>query len=151
MIKHALFSIDLDLRWQAIANNDPDQFNFRDDLRGITITLSAFVMPLDEEGIEPFTRHLVDLRLRAEDEAATALGLPTTIYEPIVVPRPWGRAVAYYGHNAGGRQFSYSGTVTANGAISLYMASSTLTERELMAAMDEMHSRLEFDRTPLSN
>ena len=149
MIQHVLFSIDLDLRWQPTANNDPDQFNFRDDLRGIDLTLSALLIPLDEKSIEQFTRHLMEKRFRTEEEAAQNLSQVATIYEPIIVPRPWGRAVAYYGHNENGRQFSYSGTITAKGAISLYMASSTLTERDLMAAMDEVNSRLEFDRTPL--
>lgn len=150
MIQHAIFSLDLDPRWQAIANDDPDQFNFRDDIRGIYITLSAIDVPLDGHQIEDFTQHLVEARLRAEDEAAAHFSHATTIYEPIIVPRPWGRAVAYYGHDATGRQFSYSGAVTAHGAINLYLTSPTLTERELMTAMDEVNSRIEFDRTPLA-
>lgn len=150
MIQHPLFSLDLDLRWQPIANDDHDQFTFRDEVRGITVTLYTFTIPLDEESIGQFTSQLVNSRLRAEDDAAFAQAKPATIYEPIIVPRPWGRAVAYYGHDEGGRQFNYSGTITAAGAIGLHMSSSTLTERELMAAMDEIHSRLEFDRTPVS-
>ena len=90
------------------------------------------------------------MRLQAEDETAKRHSPPATIYEPIVVPRPWGRALAYYGHDASGRQFSYSGTVIAKGVIGIYMTSPTLAERALMAAMDEVYARLQFDRTPLS-
>ena len=151
MIQHAIFSLDLDLRWQPIANDDADQFNFRDDLRDITITLSAIDATLDGKQIEDFTNYLVESRLRAEDEAATHFSQSITIYEPIIVPRPWGRAVAYYGHDASGRQFSYSGAVTTSGVINLYMTSTMLTERELMAAMDEVNARIEFDRTPIAN
>lgn len=151
MIQHAVFSLDLDPRWQAIANDDPDQFNFHDDVRSVSANIYYSIASLDTESIDIFTRHLVELRLQAEDETAKPHSLPATIYEPIVVPRPWGRALAYYGHDASGRQFSYSGTVTAKGAIGIYMTSSTLTERALMAAMDEVYSRLQFDRTPLSD
>ena len=65
MIQHAIFSLDLDPRWRTIANDDPDQFNFRDDLRDISATISSFATPLDTESIDIFTRHLVKSRLKA--------------------------------------------------------------------------------------
>ena len=46
-------------------------------------------------------------------------------------------------------QFGYAGMVTPRCAISLYMSSERLSEHELMAVMDEVGSKIEFDRTPL--
>jgi hypothetical protein len=40
--------------------------------------------------------------------------------------------------------------VTRTTIISLYMSTTKLTESELMSVMNEVGSRIQFDRTPLS-
>ncbi len=149
MIENPNFSIDLGPPWQEVANDDPEQYNFRDHQRDIVITMSAIAIDVAPAAIDQFASILVESRLRAECDAARAFAHATTIYEPIVVPLPWGRAVAYYGHDDTGREFSYSGLITPRSVINLYMSTGRLSERELMEAMDEVGSLIEFDRTPL--
>jgi hypothetical protein len=144
------FSLRLEACWRETPNDDPEHHAFRDDTRAIDLTVSAMTLAIAAEAIDEFARVLVDTRLRAEGDSARAFDRRATIYEPIVVPRPWGRAVAYYGHDESGRQFGYSGIVTRRGVISLYMSTSALGERALMEAVDEVCSRVEFDRTPLA-
>lgn len=149
MIHDPAFSLDLGSPWQAVPGDDPEQYSFVDTARDIGITLSALPIDITADAIDQFAGALVESRLRAEADAATAFDHRMTIYEPIIVPRAWGCAVAYYGHDDSGRQFSYSGMVTRSAIISLYMSTGRLSERELMEAMDEVGSRIEFDRTPL--
>jgi hypothetical protein len=143
------FALDLGQPWQEMSDDIPQQYSFRDATRDIVITLSAMSLDIAPGNIAQFASMLVDSRLRAEGDAARALDHRATIYEPIVVPRPWGRAVAYYGHDDTGRRFSFSGMVTPRSAISLYMSTGQLSERELMTAIDEVGSRIVFDRTSL--
>lgn len=150
MISDPNFSLRLEACWRETPSDDPEQYTFRDDARAIDLTLSAMTLAVAAGAIDEFARVLVDTRLRAEGDSARVFDHRATIYEPIVVPRPWGRAVAYYGHDDSGRQFSYSGIVTRHGVISLYMSTSALGERALMEVMDEVCSRVEFDRTPLA-
>lgn len=151
MLQHPLFSFDFDPRWQILSGDNGDSFSFRDDNRDISIALSALPADLDNATIEAFTTSLIAERLRGESDAASALGRPTTIYEPIVVPYAWGRAIAYYGHDDAGRQFSFSGSVTTHGAINLALTSCSLSEHELLAAMDEANLRIQFERTALAD
>jgi hypothetical protein len=143
------FSLDLGRPWQEVSGDDPEQYNFRDPDRDTVITLSAIALDIAADRMDELANMLVELRLKAEGEAAQAFDHRATIYEPIVVPRPWGRAVAYYGHDDRDRQFSYSGMITQRSVISLYMSTGRLSERELMEAMDDVGSRIAFDRTPL--
>lgn len=132
-------------------SNSVDNFTFHDPDRSISIALQICAANLDEASIEDFTKALVESRLLQENAVATTLGRSATIYEPIVVPYPWGRAVAWYGHDDTGRQFSFSGTVTAHGAICLTLTSQTLSERELLAAMDDVNLRIQFERPVLAH
>lgn len=150
MIDDPNFSLDPGPAWHQVANDDAGQYNLRDDARDIDVTLSAIAIAIAPDTIDQLASVLIDSRLHGESDAARAFDRPATIYEPIVVPRPWGRAVAYYGHDESGRQFSFSGIVTPRTVISLYMSSGRLTERELMEAMDAMGSAIVFDRTPMA-
>ena len=149
MIQHPLFSFDFDPRWQMLSGDGSHAFSFHDIERSLSIALDACIAELDTASIEHFTKALIESRLLQENAIAAALGRPATIYEPIVIPYPWGRAIAYYGHDDAGRQFSFSGNVTGHGAISLTLTSGSLSEHELLAAMDELNRRIQFDRTLL--
>lgn len=149
MIEDPNFSLHLESPWVRVPGEEEELYNFRDDERDIVITISALPLEIGTAAIDAVADKLVQFRLNAEAEAAHALDRRLTVYEPIVVPRPWGRAIAYYGHDNSGRQFSFSGILTVRTAISLYMSSAKLSERALMEAMDEVGSRIVFDRTPL--
>lgn len=149
MIDDPHFSLDLGHPWLELPNGDPQQYCFYDAAREIEITLSAMALDVGAEAIDQFASMLVESRMRAEGDAARAFACRITIYEPIVVPRPWGRAVAYYGHDDGGRQFGYAGMVTRSSVVSLYMSTCRLSAGELMEAMDEVGTRIDFDRAPL--
>ena len=173
MIEDRNFSLDLGTPWERLPGDATQRYNFRDLPRGIVATLSAMPLELKPESIETMASKLVEFRLQAEADASATFDRRITVYEPIVVPRPWGSAIAYYGHDdakaeagdaatmdtgtrgaafgSGQRQFSYSGLVTRRCVINLYMSSGKLSERELMEAMDEVGSRIVFDRTPLES
>lgn len=149
MIDDPNFSLELESTWQRLYPDDCRQYTFYDDLRDITVILSAGSQEIAPQDLDYFAGLLVDLQLQSETMAATVLGQAATIYEPVVVPRPWGRAVAYYGHDAAGRQFNFSAIMTCRCKITVYMWSNSRTEAELLEAMDDVASRLVFDRTPI--
>lgn len=150
MIQTANFSLDLEAPWQQSPSADLDNYAFRDVTRDIGIIVSAMPLDIAPEAIHQFASLLVDTRFQAEVEAGRATDRRATVYEPIVATQPWGSAVAYYGHDVTGRQFSFSGSVTPRCAISLYGSSEKLSERGLLKAMDEVASKILFDRTPLA-
>ena len=143
------FTLELEAPWVQLPNGDPEQYNFRDSDRDIDITLSATGMSAKPDEVELVASKMIEFRLKAEGQMAEEFGIRLTITEPVNIARPWGRAIAYYGSDNEGRQFSYSGMVTRNTVINLYMSTKKLTERELMAAMNEVGSRIQFDRTPV--
>lgn len=144
MINDPNFSLELGQCWQKAPSSESDVYNFRDERRDVVATLGSVTLASESEGLERLARALVELRLHAEAEGGRAFGRSSTIYEPIVAPQPWGQAVAYYGHDDTGRQFSFSGIVTTASVITLYMSSSRLSEVELAEAMDEVLSRIAF-------
>jgi hypothetical protein len=144
------FSLELEAPWVRLPNEDPEQYNFRDSDRDVDITLSAMGMRAKPNEIELVASKLIEIRLKAEGQMADEFGIRLTIAEPINVVRPWGRAIAYYGSDHTGRQFSYSGMVTTHTVINLYMSTKKLTESELMTVMNEVGSKIQFDRTPIS-
>jgi hypothetical protein len=149
VIEDPHFSLDLDETWRRLPEDAGEQYDFRDDGRDIVITLSAIDIVIEPGSVDQFAQMLAEMRMQAEHDAALAFGLTVTLYEAIVMPFPWGRAVVYYGHDDNERQFSYSGIVTRTSLINFYMSTSRLSQQELLEAMDEIGSRIVFDRTPL--
>lgn len=149
MIEDPNFTLTLGGGWQELRSDDPEQYNFRDLEREISATLSSMPLNADPATLGEFAHILTGMRIHAEADAGQVFGHVATIYEPIVVPQAWGQAVAYYGHDDSGRQFSFSGIVTPGAMISLHMSSNRLNEAQLAEAMDEVLTRIEFDRTPL--
>jgi hypothetical protein len=143
------FSLELSPAWRALANDDAEQYSFRDDARDVDLTLSTMALAIRPDGLDQFANVLVNARLRAEADTARAFERRLTIFEPVIAPLPWGRALAYYGHDDGGRQFSYSAIITVFGFVGAFISSARLGERELMEALDEVVSGIVFDRTPL--
>lgn len=150
MIEDPNFSLTLDAGWLETPGSDADHYAFHDPARGVAATLSALALDADPDALANFAEVFAEMRMQAEADAARALGHLATIYEPIVAPQSWGQAIAWYGHDDSGRQFSFSGIVTPSRVISLYMSSSRLSEAQLAVAMDEVLTRIEFDRTPLA-
>jgi hypothetical protein len=144
------FTLQLEAPWVRLPNDDPEQYNFRDSDRDIDITLSAMGLRAKPDEVELVASKMIEIRLKAEGQMAGELGIKLTIAEPVNIARPWGRAIAYYGSDNNGRQFSYSGIVTRNTVINLYMSTKKLTETELMSAMNEVGSNIQFDRTAIS-
>jgi hypothetical protein len=142
------FTLELAAPWVRLPNDDPEQYNFRDSDRDIDITLSAMSIGAKPDEVELIASKMVEIRLKAEGQMAEEYGIRLTIAEPINIVRPWGRAIAYYGSDNNGRQFSYSGMVTRRTVINLYMSTNKLTEKELMSVMNEVGSSIQFDRTP---
>lgn len=149
MIEDPHFTLDLGEDWEHLSTDDPKQYNFRDAVRDVAVTLSAIPLDLTAETLDEFTSMFVELRLKAEGEAATAFHHRPTIFEPVVVPQPWGRAIAFYGYDDGGRRFGFSGSITPHFLISLYVSTDTLSQQKLMEEMDDIGTRIVFDRTPL--
>ena len=162
MIDDPHFTLDLGPPWLPLPSEDAGQYRFRDAARDLVVTLSALALDSQAEDLAFLADKLVRTRLQAEADAAAVCGRRFTAYEPIVAPQSWGQAAAYYGHDDapddandqahdhGCRQFGYAGLVTPRSAINLYMSSGRLSEYELAEALDDMLSRIAFDRTPLT-
>lgn len=151
MIDDPDFTLDLDQAWEKVPDDDPRLYKFLETERGIIIVIRAMSVAVSSDRMDEMAHLLLELRVTGERERAAAAGLDPIIYESIVVPQAWGRAAAFYGHDETGRQFSFSGFVTRRGLIGVYASSDRLSERELFEALDEVISRIEFDRTPLES
>jgi hypothetical protein len=149
MIEASHFSLDPGIHWLELSTDDPDAYSLIDENREISATLSSLALRADPAALEDFAHIFADMRVQAEADAGRMFGRIATIYEPIVAPQPWGQALAYYGHDDSGRQFSFSGIVRPGSVISLHMSSTRLGEAKLAMAMDEVLTRIAFDRTPL--
>jgi len=90
---------------------------------------------------------MVEFRLAGEEDVAKNFNVKMTIAEPMVLQRPWGHAIAYYGSDSSGRHFSYAGAVIPKAVISIYVESPTASEHDLKVILDELLSSLEFDKT----
>jgi hypothetical protein len=141
------YTLSLSPEWQEEAPSDPDRRAFVSHDRNAGLIVSSVGMNASLADTERVARQMIAFRLEAENQAAHEFGLRMTIAEPIVVERPWGRAIAYYGSDSNGRQFSYSGAVTADQVLSVYVESTTLSEQQVKAALDEVLAGLEFDKT----
>jgi hypothetical protein len=143
------FTLDLGHSWERVPDDDPRLYKFLESSSGMIVVIRATTVDVPPHQMDDMANLLLDLRISGERERAAAAGLNPIIYEPIVVPQPWGRATAFYGHDEAGRQFGFSSFVTGTCMISLYGSSSKLSQQELLEMMDEVLAKIEFDRTPL--
>lgn len=150
-LKDPNFTLELPSRWEQIPNEDPEQYNFRDAGRDVAATLSAMDFEIDPADIDLVAENLANIRVESEADAARRFNRPATINEPVVIPQPSGRYVAYYGSDHTSRQFNFAGFVTPRTIISLYISSDTLSQDELLEVMHEINGRLDFDCTPISH
>jgi hypothetical protein len=149
MIEDRSFSLALDEGWRPRPSDDPDTHILVDARRDVTIRLSATAQDIQPGDLDRLAWRLVDLEIEKEISATQVLGHAATIYEPIVMPRPWGRAIAYHGHDASGRRFGFSGAMTCRCTIRLALWTTTLSESGLLAVMDEVASKIVFDAAPM--
>lgn len=63
---------------------------------------------------------------------------------PVVISESWGTSMSYTGSYSGGRQFSYSGSVTGTQVLNLYLESETLSHQQLIDVSAEVASGLDF-------
>lgn len=151
MIDDPDFSLDLGHSWERVPDEDPRLYKLFEATHGTTIVIRAMTVGIAPHQMDEMTDLLLDMRISGERERAATAGLDTVIYEPIVAPQPWGRAAAFYGHDQTGRQFGFSACITPRRVIGLYMSSNRLSELELVRTMDEVNSKIGFDRTPLKS
>lgn len=153
MVEDRNFSLALEDNWRQLPSDGPGIYIFVDESRGVTMRLSAAAQDILPGDLDRLAWLLVDRETEKETSAAQALGHAATIYEPIIMPQPWGRAVAFHGACHGqdviGRRFGFSGSITCRCTIGLGLSTETLSESALLTLMDGLSSRIDFDRTPM--
>lgn len=149
-IKDPLYSLELSGDWTELPSSDPEQHTVRSQAADVTIVMSSMSLDVPPDQTDLLARKMIEFRLKGEEQAAREHGVQMTIAEPIVVERPWGHAIAYYGSDSKGRQFNFSGMITRKGVISLYADSKSKDEKELSAAVQPIFGKVEFDRTPVA-
>ncbi len=138
------YSLVLSEDWREIPSSDPEQKTFESRSRDVQLVISSMDVSVERPDPEVAAQRLVEFRLDGERQAAERFDLKMTIAEPIIVPQPWGQAVAYYGHDDTGRTFSYSGAVTPEQILSMYIESNTLSNDELSVVFQEIFNGLTF-------
>lgn len=146
-VKDPHYSITLRGDWASRPGADSEQQTFYSRRLDTTVVMSSLAMDASRGELERIAHVLADLRVRAEAKAAVAYGIETTIAEPLVLPRPWGYVIAYYGSDSKGRHFAYTGIIIKSAVISVYADSPTASERALAATMSRLMNDLEFDRS----
>jgi hypothetical protein len=142
------YSIALSADWAEVQSDDPEQRSFDSRTRDAHLVVSSLSMDAPGARLEEIAHRFVQFRLDGENRAAEQFGLHMTIVEPIVVARPYGFAIAYYGSDDSNRQFSFAGVVTRRQVLSVYVESGSLSEQAVKGVLDEIIEGLSFDRSP---
>jgi len=125
---------------------DPERRVFRSRARAVTLVVSTQALNAKLEDAERIGREVLKLRLGAENAAAGAAGVQVNLEGPAIALRDWGCGIAYAGFDTAGRRFNYSGMVTHNQVLSVYLDTRTLSAADLADIMSEVLTGLEFDR-----
>lgn len=149
MIEDPNFSLMLGAGWLRVPSSHPALNIFINERRSVTLRMEATAQVILPGDLDRLAWTFTDREIEKELSSAQARGHDVTIYEPIVAPQPWGRAVAWHGHGTDEQRFSFSGTVTCRCTIGLHLWTPTLTESPLLGLMDDLSSQIAFDRTPL--
>jgi len=142
------YKISLPKDWIEQKALDPEQRAFFSKEKDTALVISAMSINARTTDTERVGRKMLEFRLQAENRAAQSYNLRMTIAEPIVVASPWGHAMAYYGSDSSGRQFSYSGAVTPKVILSVFVESRSRSELQLKTILDALLERLELVQIP---
>ncbi|MBI3439106.1 MAG: hypothetical protein HY054_10760 [Proteobacteria bacterium] len=139
------FSLSLGGDWEETASSDPEitRFSSRQHAANLVISTLALNAKLADTG--RIAEKLSELRMDSETQVAAETGIDVTIARPKIVQQPWGHAIAYYGADANGRRFNFSGLVTPKQSISVYAESSKLGEEVLRELLEQVLAKLKFD------
>ena len=142
------YSISLSEDWIEQTSLDPEQRLFFSKEKETALIISAMPINARMTDTERVARKMLDFRLQAEGRIAQSRSLKMTIAEPIIAARPWGHAMAYYGSDSSGRQFSYSGAVTPKVILSIFVESRSRSEPQLKAVLDTLLEKVELPQIP---
>lgn len=138
------YSLRLNSDWEEAASTDAEQRTFVSRSRGAHLVVSSMPASIPAERFEEIARFVVERRIELERQIAAERGEVTNIAGPIVISESWGTSMSYSGASSGGRQFSYSGSVTRTQVLNLYLESETLSYEQLMDVSMEVASGLDF-------
>ena len=141
------FSLSLGGDWEETPSGDPEvtRFSSRQHAANLVVSTLALNAKLADTG--RIAQTLADLRMDSEKQIAAETGIDMVIGRPKIVQQPWGHAIAYYGADANGRMFNFSGMVTPKLSISVYAESNKLSEDVLRELLEQVLAKLKFDLT----
>lgn len=138
------YSLRLGDDWVEAPSTDAEQRTFVSQSRGVHLVVSSSPAAIPAARFEEIARFVVERRIQLEHQIAAELGQQADISEPVVISESWGTSMSYTGAFSGGRQFSYSGSVTRTQVLNLYLESATLSHEQLMEVCLEVASGLDF-------
>ena len=141
------FSLSLGGDWEETPSTDPEITRFSSRQNGSSIVVSTLALNAKLADTGRIAEKLADLRMDSEKQVAAETGIDMTIARPHIVQQPWGHAIAYYGADANGRMFNFSGMVTPKQSISVYVESNKLSEDVLRELLEQVLAKLKFDLT----
>jgi hypothetical protein len=141
------FSLSLGGDWRELASPDPDVTMFNSEQHRANLVISAMGLNAALADTGRIAEKLVDLRMDSERQVAAETGVNMTIARPRIEQRPWGHAISYYGADANGRMFNFSGMVTPKQSIGVYVESNKLSEEVLRELLEQVLAKLKFDLT----
>jgi hypothetical protein len=139
------FSLSLGGDWQEMQSPDPEvtMFNSQNHRANLVVSAMGLTATLADTG--QIAERLINLRMDSEKQVAAETGIDMTIAKPRIVQQPWGHATAYYGVDANGRMFNFSGMVTPKQSIGVYVESNKLSEESLRELLEQVLVKLRFD------
>lgn len=139
------YSLSLGGDWRELPSADPEITRFNSQHHGANLIISALGLKATLADTGRIAEQLIKLRIDSEAQVATETNVPITLSQPRIVQQPWGHAIAYYGVDANGRLFNFSGMVTPKQAISAYVESNKLSVEVLRELLEQVLAKLKFD------
>jgi hypothetical protein len=141
------FSLSLGGDWRELQSSDANVTIFNSQQHRTNLVISAMGLDATLADTGRIAEKLVELRMESEKQVAAETGINMTIARPRLVQQPWGHAIAYYGADARGRRFNFSGMVTPKQSIGVYVESNKLSEEVLRELLEQVLAKLQFDLT----
>ena len=139
------FSLSLGGDWQEAPSPDPEVTRFNSQHHGANLVVTTMGLNAKLADTGRIAEKLAGLRMESEKQVAAETGIDMTIAPPRIVQQPWGHATAYYGVDANGRMFNFSGMVTPKLSISVYVESNKLSQEVLRELLEQVLAKLKFD------
>ena len=141
------FSLSLGGDWRELQSSDPEVTMFNSEQHRANLVISAMGLNATLADTGRIAERLVSLRMDSETQVAAETGIDMTIARPRIEQRPWGQAISYYGADANGRMFNFSGMVTPKQSIGVYVESNKLSEEVVRELLEQVLAKLRFDLT----